>query len=146
MLNGPCSYDHLSAISGITPTGHLYFEVQTSPYKSEGVVEFVKKLRKQIGKPLLVVWDGAPIHKAGPVREYLANGAAKYIELEKLPAYAPDLNPDEGIWGYLKRVELKNVCCNNLSELEELLRYKVMKLRRKPHLIKACVAQAGLAL
>ncbi|MDQ5851707.1 MAG: IS630 family transposase, partial [Chloroflexota bacterium] len=47
----------------------------------------------------------------------LAAGAAKRVHLERLPGYAPELNPDEGIWCYLKRVELKNVCCYDLPEL-----------------------------
>jgi len=43
------------------------------------------------------------------VKAYLASGAAGRIHLEPFPSYAPELNPDEGIWNYLKRVELKNV-------------------------------------
>lgn len=45
-------------------------------------------------------WDGAPIHNAQPIKDYLTAGVAKYIQLERLPAYAPELNPDEGIWQY----------------------------------------------
>lgn len=146
VLKAPCSYDHLSAISAITPSGHLYFEMKATSYKSEDVVAFLKKLRRQIGKKLLIIWDGAPIHQAQAIRDYLAGGATRYIQLEKLPGYAPDLNPDEGIWGYLKRVELKNVCCADLNELIYQLKRRVMKLRRKPHIIRACVAQAGLTL
>ncbi len=46
-----------------------------------------------------------------------SSGAAKRLHLEQLPGYAPDLNPDEGIWNYLKRVELGNVCCRDLQHL-----------------------------
>ncbi len=46
-----------------------------------------------------------------------AEGGAKRIQLESLPGYAPELNPDEGIWNYLKRVELRNMCCSGLEEL-----------------------------
>ena len=52
-----------------------------------------------------------PIHRSRVVKNYLAAGAAERIQLERFPAYAPELNPDEGIWQYLKRVELKNVSC-----------------------------------
>ena len=60
------------------------------------------------------------------------------------PAYAPELNPDEGIWNYLKRVELKNVSCQGVSQLRcELWRAKG-RLRRKPHIILGCLKQPGL--
>ncbi len=51
------------------------------------------------------------------VKDFLAKGAAARIHLEQLPANAPELNPDEGNWTYLKRVELKNLSCHNLSHL-----------------------------
>jgi transposase len=45
------------------------------------------------------------------------------LGLEQLPGYAPDLNPaDEGVWKHLKCVELKNLCCQSLSELKVELR------------------------
>jgi transposase len=136
----------LSAISAISQDGHLYFDLQTSGYTSANVVEFLKKLRRQIRKPLLIIWDGAPIHKGHVITDYLKAGAARYIQLEKLPGYAPELNPDEGVWGYLKRVELKNVCCANLGELSRKVKYGVTKLRRKRQVLLGCIKQVGLSL
>jgi transposase len=60
------------------------------------------------------------------------------------PAYAPELNPDEGIWNYLKRVELKNVSCQGVSQLRCELRWAKERLRRKPHIILGCIKQPGL--
>ena len=65
-------------------------------------------LRKIPGK-LLLIWDGSPIHRGQEVKDFLKRGAAKRLHLEQLPGYAPDLNPDEGIWNSLKRVELGNI-------------------------------------
>ena len=56
---------------------------------------------------MLVIWDGAPVHRSRAVKERLAQDAARRIQPEQLPGYAPELNPDEGVWRYLKRVELK---------------------------------------
>jgi hypothetical protein len=67
----------------------------------------------------------------------------KRRHLEQLPGYAPDLNPDEGIWNYLKRVELGNLCCHDLAELALALRCAKERLRHKRALIQACVRQAG---
>jgi hypothetical protein len=58
-------------------------------------------------------------------------------------AYAPDLNPDEGIWNYLKRVELGNRCCGDLTELAVALRRAKERLRHKRTVIQACFRQAG---
>ena len=59
-------------------------------------------LTREIAGSLLVIWDGAPIHRCQAVKDYLARGAAKRIHLEQLPAYAPELNPQEGVWNLLK--------------------------------------------
>jgi transposase len=99
-------------------------------------------LRKICGK-VLVIWDGSPIHRGQPIKDYLRKGAAKRLHLEQLPAYAPDLNPDEGIWNYLKRVELANRCCSDLATLGLALRRAKERLRHKRTVIQACLKQAG---
>jgi len=69
--------------------------------------------------------------------------AARRLHLEQLPAYAPELNPDEGIWNYLKRVELGNQCCHDLAELTTVLRRAKERLRHKRAVIQGCITQAG---
>jgi len=108
-------------------------------------VVFLKHLLPHVSDKLLVVWDGSPIHR-GQVRTYLANGGAQQIHVERLPAYAPDLNPAEGVWHQLKNVEMRNLCCRNLTHLRSELGLAFRRVRRKPHLITACFAEAGLSL
>jgi len=136
--------DHLSAISGITPDGKLYMMVQDRAYKSPDVVDFLEHLLKHIPGKLLIVWDRSPIHRAHVIRDYLASGAAARIHLEHFPAYAPELNPDEGIWNYLKRVELKNLACQSISELRYEIRKAKERMRHKVDVITACIDQAQL--
>lgn len=64
MIKAPCSYDHLSVISAITPKGSLCLSVQEKPFTAEDVVEFLRKLHRQIKGKVLVIWDGAAIHRA----------------------------------------------------------------------------------
>jgi transposase len=80
-----------------------------------------------------VIWDGSPIHRSKEVRAFLANGAAKQIHFERWPAYAPDLNPDEGTWQHLKQVELRNVCCFDLNHLHQQLDLAILRLWHKPY-------------
>lgn len=70
-------------------------------------------------------------------------GAAKRLHLEQLPGYAPDLNPAEGIWNYLKRVELANRCCADLATLGLALRRAKERLRHKHSVLHACFTHAG---
>ncbi len=135
--------DHLSAISGITLDGRLFMQVRQAAYDAEAVVGFLRVLLRKIRGKILVIWDGAPIHRAQEIKQFLKAGAAKRLHLEQLPGYAPDLNPDEGIWNYLKRVELGNLCCPDLATLALALRRAKERLRHKRAVIQACVQQAG---
>ena len=135
--------DHLSAMSGITLEGKLYMIEQERAFKGEDAVRFLKHLMRQIPGKLLVIWDGSPIHRGGAVKDFLLNGAASRLQLEQLPGYAPDLNPDEGIWKHLKGVELKNLCCKSLSELKVELRKAKERLRHKRDVILGCIRQPG---
>ena len=135
--------DHLSAISGITPDGKLYKQVQKKAFRSDGVVRFLEHLLRHLPGKLLIIWDGSPIHRSQVTKDFLSAGAAERIHLERLPGYAPDLNPDEGVWNYLKRVELKNVCCRDLAQLRTELRKAKERLRHKKNVVQACIHQPG---
>ena len=135
--------DHLSAMSGITLEGKLYMLEQERAFKGDDVVRFLKHLLRQIPGKLLVIWDGSPIHRSRAVKDFLASGASRRLKLEQLPGYAPDLNPEEGVWKHLKCVELKNLCCQNLSELKVELRKAKERLRQKRDVILGCTRQPG---
>lgn len=143
LLRVPLTHDHLSAISAITPDGRLFMQTQDHAYRSPDVVRFLRLLLRKIRDKLLVIWDGSPIHRGQPIKDFLRRGAAKRLQLEQLPGYAPELNPDEGIWNYLKRVELGNLCCSDLAELALALRRAKERLRHKRTVIHACIRQAG---
>lgn len=138
------TYAHLSAISAITPQGKLYTMVKDRSIKGPDVVRFLKHLLQHIPGKLLIVWDGATIHRSKVVKAFLANGATERICLERLPGYAPELNPDEGIWNYLKRVEFKNVACRDVAHLRDELQKAVARLRHKTSVIRGCITHTGL--
>jgi transposase len=136
--------DHLSAISAISLAGKLYFHCQDHALNSTDVVAFLEHLLREVQGRMILIWDGAPIHRSQVIREFLANGAAQRLHLERLPAYAPELNPDEGVWQQLKGVELRNVCCVDVPHLHDELRSAVKRVRRKPRIIQGCFQGAGL--
>jgi transposase len=138
------SRDHLSAISVVSPDGKLYFHCQGHALDSGDVVAFVEHLLREVPGRLVLIWDGSPIHRSHAIQEFLANGAAQRLHLERLPAYAPKLNPDEGVWQQLKGVKLGNVCCVDLPHPHRELRDAVKRVRRKPRIIQGCFQDAGL--
>jgi transposase len=146
VLREELSRDHLSAMSGITLEGRLLMMEQERAFKGEDVVRFLRHALRKIPGKLLVIWDGSPIHRSRVVKEFLKGGAACRLKLEQLPGYAPELNPDEGIWKHLKYVELKNVCCRSLSELRSELRKAKERLRHKRHVILGCIRQPGFVV
>jgi len=146
ILRVPLTRDHRSAISALTLDGRLFLQVRKDSYDGEAVVGFLRVLWRKIAGKLVVIWDGSPIHHGQVVKDFLAAGAAKRLHLERLPGYAPDLNPDEGIWNYLKRVELGNACCSDLADLRHRLRRAAVRVRHKPDIIRACSQQCGYLL
>src|SRR5581483_10289975 len=93
--------DHLSAIGGITLKGQLFMQMQESAYNAEDVVQFLHMLLRKIPGKLLIIWDGSPIHRAEVVKQFLASPMGKRVHLERLPGYAPELNPQELVWNLL---------------------------------------------
>ena len=139
ILSVPLTWDHLSVIAAITPTGKLYVDVQDKAFKGEHIVPFLNHLLRHITGKLLIIWDGLPAHRGQAIKDFLRAGAARRIHLERLPGYAPDLNPTEGLWQYLKYVEMKNLCCHTLDELRSELRKAIARLRHKTDIICSCI-------
>jgi len=145
VLHEHLSKSHLSLISAVTPTGAVYYQVRRQSYNSAAVIKFLDELHRQVPGKLLVIWDGASIHKSQEIQDYLDHGASAWLEIEPLPGYAPELNPDEEIWNYLKSVELKNVSAMTLTILEAAVVVALQHILSQPALIQAFFRHAGLA-
>ena len=101
------------------------------------------QLLRHIPGKLLIVWDGLPGHRSRAVWDFVQQQRGRLC-LEFLPAYAPELNPVEYLWGHLKHHELPNVCAKNLSELSYHAIRALRRLRRRPTLVTAFWKQSGL--
>jgi len=143
LLRTPCKYEHLSVASALTMEGKLVTQVRASSFTGKAIVGFLKHLLSKIPGKLILIWDGASIHCSKEVKEFLSQGGAQRLHLVRLPAYSPELNPDEGVWRWLKR-KLGNVCCLSLGELRYELRLAIQKLRYRPHILKSFFGLAGL--
>jgi len=137
----PLSYDHRSVMGGITLDGRLLTWQLDHACRGQDCVYFLRHLLRQIEGKVLVIWDGLPAHRSQAVKDFLSEEAAARLWLVTLPAYAPDLNPIEAIWNYLKRFELANLCTRSLDELRPHLRRAIERLRHRKNVILACFRQ-----
>lgn len=143
ILTVPLTRDHLSVIGALTDDGRLLQQVRTTAFDGAGIVGFLRHLLRHVAGPLLVLWDGASIHRGQAVKEFLQQVGTERLWLERLPSYAPDLNPVEGVWHYLKHRELGNVCCYNQQELRQQLRGAMARLRHKHKVLQGCLDQCA---
>ncbi len=143
MLRAPLTRDHLAAISAITPAGRRCTPVPGAAFRGPAGVAFLRHLRRQVRGQLLVIWDGAPIHRGQPVTDFRAAGAAGRRHLEHRPGSAPELNAAAGVGNLLQRGAWKNRCCQDLDDLRCELGRAIRRRRRQRHLLVACFRQCG---
>lgn len=117
--------------------------MQEKSYKGVDVAGFLRHLLCHVKQKILLIWDGCPIHRSKEVQKFLSEENNGRIHIERLPPYAPELNPDEGVWQYLKCVLLKNVCCQNMKTLGQNLRKAIRVLRRRKEVIASFFAKVG---
>lgn len=135
---------HLSLIAAIAPNGRLYVGGQDRPFSSEDVIWFLEKLCSRYRKrDLLVIWDGAAIHRSQAVKDWLSRKSGR-VHLERIPAYSPELNPVELLWSHLKR-SLKNQVFNNLEQLLDAVLDQLKELHANPKLITAFFCKKEIA-
>ena len=108
------------------------------------VIAALRYFRRRIGRPVVVVWDGLPAHRAQPVRAFVAAHPADY-RLEPLPAYAPELNPEELCNGAVKQA-LRNALPDSLEELHQAVRRSFLQLARRPAVLRGFFHHAGLSV
>lgn len=141
-LHESFSWNSLSLIGGLT-LRRFYFQIHPGSIKGPQVVAFIKHLRRHIKGRLLIIWDGAAIHRSALVKDYLATTQGKVIA-EPLPPYAPELNPVEYMWGHLKCHEIGNLITTQAWELSFEATAALRRMRRRPSIIAACLSQSKL--
>jgi hypothetical protein len=90
-------------------------------------------------------WDGLPAHRSRAMRAWL-NRQRHWLVVERLPAYAPDLNPVEGLWSSLKAVELANLTGPTLAEVIGQAQRGIERVRGTPHLAYSFLRRTGLSV
>lgn len=123
----------------------LYFRLHPNAnINAERVIDFLRQLLAQIDAPMVLVWDRLNAHRAYVVQDFLTEH--RQLATEFLPPYAPELNPIEYVWSYLKLNPLANLAFFNLEQLTTTTRRHTRSLQRKPDLLRSFLRHSPLPL
>jgi putative transposase len=127
----------IGAVS-VSPTARrlgLYFATRPDGFfTAEAVVPFLRDLLKSLRGKVVVVWDRGSNHKGPLIRAFLRRN--KRLTLERLPAYAPDLNPVEVVWSWLKYGQLANYVPDGIKALDNEILDRLIELKCDPNLLR----------
>lgn len=138
--------DKISVISGISlsPRRHrlsLYYLLFFDNIGQQEVGRFLRELLRHLPGPLIVLLDNSSTHKGDPIEQLQRQH--RRLHIEYFPSYAPELNPDEGVWSLAKR-ELANSCPRDVDELMEDILRSINRIRSSPEKLRACILQSHL--
>ena len=126
----------VSAVSAVTARGAFWYSVYTGRLNATRFVEFLKAFMRNRRRPVFLVIDGLPAHKARLVVAYIQSLEGR-LELHFLPGYSPDLNPVEQIWNHSKYSQLANVIPDNVAHLAEAVEDSLYVQSRQQNLFRS---------
>lgn len=119
----------------------LYYLLFYNNIGQEEAVLFLRELLRHLRGQVLVLLDNSTIHKGEPIEELQRQHPRLHIEY--FPSYAPELNPDEGVWCQAKQ-SLANGCSKDLGELTEDVMRAVDAIKNSPEKLRACIEASEL--
>ena len=124
----------------------LAFHITVGNYDTDSLIEVLAELSRFLsGEKATLLWDGLPAHRSTAMRAWLVTQRS-WLVVERLPAYAPELNPIEGLWSSIKAVELANLTSPTLAEVIDQAHKGIERVRRTPHLAYSFLRHAGLSV
>jgi transposase len=151
VLTHPFNWKRLSvaAVVGYGPWGRdawVVFGTRAGAYDEDSLVEFLGELHQHLdGGKVTLIWDGLPSHRSRLTRRFVAS-QRRWLVVERLPAYAPDLNPVEGLWGNLKGTQLANFCPATVDEAAAATGAGLCRIGEDAQLCWAFLHHTGLSL
>ena len=125
---------------------HLVFQLRPGAYNDETLIEFLTDLDQlEQHRSVVLLWDGLPSHRSRRMMEWVAS-QRDWLSIERLPGYAPDLNPTEQVWGSVKSKELANLCVDTIGEVAEAAEDGLDRVSDDAPLCFAFLRHTGLRL
>jgi len=124
----------------------LCFHVQPGNYDTDSLIQVLDELRRFLGgQKATLLWDGLGAHRSRAMQAFLVT-QRDWLVVERLPAYAPDLNPVEALWSNLKGVELANLAGDTLAEVIAAAERGIQRIRATHWLPYSFLRHCGLSL
>jgi transposase len=133
----------LNMISAVTAQGLLRFSAYTGSFTAAMFIDFCTRLLADTDGPVYLVLDGHPTHKAKIVKEFVASTEGR-LKLFVLPAYSPQLNPDEWVWKNVKHDRVGRTSVTSAEEFKAKALAALRRLQKMPHLVRAFFADPDL--
>jgi transposase len=125
---------------------HLVFQLRPGAYNGETLIEFLSDLHQLApGRRMVLLWDGLPAHRSRCMTNWIEHQRA-WLSVERLPGYAPELNPTEQVFGNLESTELANLCRNTMADVEAIAEDGLDRIGTDARLCFAFLRHAGLNL
>ncbi|EQD55576.1 ISXoo2 transposase [mine drainage metagenome] len=137
--------DRISISSAVTPDGDLYFMIKEGSMNGDDTIIFLEQLLSEINGFLYMFWDNIMIHRSTGVKAFLGAHNDRLIT-RRIPAYSPELNPDEFVWNALKYQELPNFCPTNLDDLKSKVTFTMNRLKSDPQKLRNIIRGSSLPL
>lgn len=126
----------LNVISAVSNRGKLRFMITEGTVGAAQFIEFLKRLLVGAANPVFLIVDGHPAHRSKMVKEFVAQSCGE-LELYNLPAYSPELNPDELVWKHLKNDVVGKQTVRDKSELRKLVDRTMRSIQKLPNLLRS---------
>src|ERR1700739_2049668 len=123
-------------ISAISAQGELRFMLTKGRVTATVFLEFLRRLLVNATKPIFLIVDGHPTHRAKSVAKFVAQQAGR-LQLFFLPPYSPELNPDEYVWNDLKSQCTGRKVISSLTQLRQMIVSHMRQLQKLPQLVRS---------
>ena len=139
----------MAAALGYRPDGtsaRLCFHLQLDSYTTDSLVKVLEQLADfYTGQRVILLWDGLSAHWSHKMRAHL-EAQRHWLRVERLPAYAPELNPVEYLWANLKGGELANSTGDTIAEVADQAQHGIQRVCDSDSLVIGFLAHTGLSL
>ena len=124
----------------------LCFHLQKDSYNTDALIGVLEQLAGfYAGQPVVLIWDGLSAHWSTKMRAFL-DSQRDWLTAERLPAYAPELNPVEYLWANLKDVELANLPTTTLAEVADATTQGIKRVCNSDTLVVGFLSHTHLSL
>ena len=138
----------MAAALGYQPDGtkaRLCFHLQADSYDTDSLIAVLDQLKGFYAGQRVVLWDGLSAHWSYKMRAHL-DVQRDWLTVERLPAYAPELNPVEGLWANLKGGELANCTGDTIAQVADQAQHGIERVCDSDSLVVGFLAHSGLSL